>query len=300
MIVTSKAPVRIDFAGGWTDVDIFAKGAGGAVLNATIDKYVTGRLEILDGSTANDGGQQEGICVSYQSDLPAGSGLGTSSALNVVWLSLVKTRVNDTEDRKTIAGLAYELEAILGILGGKQDQYASALGGFNFMTFADRVEVEQMDVPREIVKDLEARMVLCYTGKQRLSGNIHENVWGSYRRGSAETVNALYSLRNIAFSMRYCLLSGKLDEFADLMNQNWDCQKKLDPSVTNDQINELFDEAFKHGAVSGKACGAGGGGCVLFYTEPDRRGDVEDRVKQLGSRVIPFKFEFDGLQVSAE
>lgn len=300
MIVTSKAPVRIDFAGGWTDVDIFAKGAGGAVLNATIDKYVTGRLEILDGSSGTDGGQQEGINVSYRSDLPAGSGLGTSSALNVVWLSLVKTRVNNTEDRKTIAGLAYDLEAILGILGGKQDQFASAMGGINFMTFGEKVDVERLDVPVATVKELEDRLVLCYTGKQRLSGNIHENVWGSYRKGSSDTVNALYSLRNIAFSMRYCLLSGKLDEFADLMNQNWECQKKLDSSVTNPQIEELFEEAFKYGAVSGKACGAGGGGCVLFYTEPNRRSNVENRVRQLGSRVIPFRFEFDGLQVSAE
>jgi len=298
MIVASKAPVRIDFAGGWTDVDIFAKGAGGAVLNATIDKYVTGRLEIRDGSPDADGGSREGITVAYQSDLPAGSGLGTSSALNVVWLSLVKTQVKDIEDKKTIAGLAYELEAILGILGGKQDQFASAIGGFNFMTFGDRVEVEQLNLPPKVMKELEDRLVLCYTGKQRLSGNIHENVWGAYRKGSQETVNALYALRSIAYSMRYVLLSRKLDEFADLMNQNWECQKQLDESVTNDQIEELFAESFKNGAMSGKACGAGGGGCLLFFAEPNRRKSVEEVVEKLGSRVIPFKFESRGLQVT--
>ena len=298
MIVASKAPVRIDFAGGWTDVDIFAKGAGGAVLNATIDKYVTGRLEIRDGSPDADGGLREGITVAYQSDLPAGSGLGTSSALNVVWLSLVKTQVKDIEDKKTIAGLAYELEAILGILGGKQDQFASAIGGFNFMTFGDRVEVEQLNLPPQVMKELEDRLVLCYTGKQRLSGNIHESVWGAYRKGSQETVNALYALRSIAYSMRYVLLSGKLDEFADLMNQNWECQKQLDESVTNDQIEELFAESFKNGAMSGKACGAGGGGCLLFFAEPNRRKSVEEVVERLGSRVIPFKFESKGLQVT--
>jgi len=298
MVVMSKAPVRIDFAGGWTDVDIFAKGAGGAVLNATIDKYVTGRLETLDGSVGPDGERREGVTISYQSELPAGSGLGTSAALNVVWLSLVKTRITDMEDKKTIADLAYELEAILGILGGKQDQYASALGGFSFMTFGEKVEVEPLKVPPEVVKALEDRLVLCYTGKSRLSGNIHENVWGAYREGVAETVDALYNLRNIAFSMRYVLLSGRLDEFAQLMNQNWEYQKKLDASITNDQIEELFEEAFKHGAVSGKACGAGGGGCVLFFAEPNRRKEVEEVVEQLGSRIIPFKFEFDGLQLA--
>lgn len=279
-------------------MDIFAKSVGGAVLNATIDKYVTGRLESMDGTTGPDGKKRDGITISYQSELPAGSGLGTSAALNVVWLSLVKSRITSVEDKKKIANLAYELEAILGILGGKQDQYASALGGFNFMTFGEQVGIEPLDVPPAVVKELEDRFVLCYTGKPRLSGNIHENVWGAYRRGVPETVNALYGLRNVAFSMRYVLLSGKLDEFAELMNQNWEFQKKLDASITNDQINELFDEAFKYGAVGGKACGAGGGGCVLFFTEPGRREEVAEVVTRLGSRVIPFKFEFGGLQIS--
>ncbi len=297
MIVKSKAPVRIDFAGGWTDVDMFARGAGGAVINATIDKYVTGRMEIADSS---DGSESEGIAVSYQSDLPSGCGLGTSSSLNVVWLSLIKSQVSSSEDRKMIANLAYDLEAILGILGGKQDQYASALGGFNFMSFGDKVEVEPVNIAPETVAEMEDRLVLAYTGKPRLSGNIHEHVWGAYRAGVPETVNALYNLRNVAIRMKTVLEKGDLGEFAELLSQNWKHQKQLDASITNEQIEELFDEAFKHGAVGGKACGAGGGGCVLFCVEPNRRADVEQVVERLGSRIIPFKFEFEGLQVSRE
>ena len=293
MIITSRAPVRIDFAGGWTDVDIFAKGAGGAVLNAAIDKHVTGKLEVRDGAAG-----QDGITISYQSELPAGSGLGTSSALNVVWLSLVKSRLTSPEDRKTIAALAYDLEAILGILGGKQDQYASALGGINFMTFDGSVEVEPLDISPDIIRELENRLVLCYTGKPRLSGNIHENVWGAYRRGIPETVNALYNLRDIAYKMKDALMAGNLEEFAALMSENWSCQKKLDASITNDQIEELFLRAFEHGAIGGKACGAGGGGCVLFFTQQNRRENVQQIVEQLGSRVIPFKFDFSGLQIN--
>lgn len=296
MIITSRAPVRIDLAGGWTDVDVFAKGAGGAVLNAAINHYVTGKMEVFDTVGIDD--ERDGIHVSYQSELPAGSGLGTSSALNVVWLSMVKSRVQGVEEQKTIAELAYQLEAMLGILGGKQDQYASAVGGINFMTFGEKVEVERLDVPSEIIRELEDRLVLAYTGKPRLSGNIHENVWGAYRRGAADTVNALFNLRNIAFSMRYVLMAGKLDEFADLMNQNWDNQKKLDESITNCQMDELFTEAFRNGAVGGKACGAGGGGCVLLFADQGRRGDVEACARTLGCRVIPFKFEMQGLQIS--
>lgn len=292
--------MRIDFAGGWTDVDIFARGAGGAVLNATIDKYVTGKMEVLEGQADAGSPTREGITISYKSDLPSGSGLGTSAAMNVVWLSLIKSQIASAEDRKTIANLAYELEAILGILGGKQDQYASALGGFSFMTFNDKVEVERIEIAPPVVSELEGRLVLCYTGQPRLSGGIHEQVWGAYRRGMPETVNALYNLRNVAIRMRTVLLNGDLDEFNDLLNQNWKHQKQLDTSVTNEQIEELFDEAFKNGAIGGKACGAGGGGCILFFAEPDCRTHVEKVVERLGSRVIPFKFEFDGLQVRSD
>src|SRR5579871_2002962 len=172
MIVTSRAPVRVDFAGGWTDVHIFARGAGGAVVNAAINHHVTGKLEVLD-SEEQEGmplahaasSEREGLSVAYQSDLPSGSGLGTSSALNVVWLSLVKSQIATDEDRARIAELAYQLEEILGILGGKQDQYAAAYGGFNYMTFGETVQVERLNIAPATVEALESRLVLCYTGK---------------------------------------------------------------------------------------------------------------------------------------
>lgn len=300
MIVSSRAPVRIDFAGGWTDVHIFARGAGGAVVNATINHYVHGKLEVLDTDEAQStiANAKEGLSVAYQSDLPSGSGLGTSSALNVIWLSLVKSQITSDADRAQIAELAYQLEEMLGILGGKQDQYATAYGGFNFMTFGDKVEVERLTIPEKMVQDLESRLVLCYTGKPRLSGNIHENVWGAFRKGVPETVNALYYLRNCAIRMRTVLLEGNIDEFAELLSQNWKHQKALDPSVTNDQIEELFQIGYEAGAQGGKACGAGGGGCLLFCAKEGHQTAVSDALSVAGARVIPFQFDFDGLQVT--
>jgi len=297
LLIISKAPVRVDFAGGWTDVDMFAKGAGGAVLNATIDKYVSGKMEIHDTASAQTAEGREGINVSYESDLPSGSGLGMSSALNVVWLSLVKSRVTSLDDKKMLAGLAYNLETMLGILGGKQDQFASAVGGFNFMTFDDTVTVEQLNLDPKLIQELENRLVLCYTGKPRLSSNIHENVWGAYRRGTPETVNALYNLRNVAIRMKTVLEAGDLNEFADLLNQNWKHQKELDASVTNEQMDDLFNIAFKAGAIAGKACGAGGGGCVMFFCKPDKKAAVAKAAENAGARYIDFKFEFSGLVV---
>ncbi len=297
MIVTSRAPVRVDFAGAWTDVNIFARGAGGAVVNAAIDKYVEGRMEVLE----DPGAGQEGIRVSYHSDLPSGSGLGTSSALNVCWLSLVQSQIDPSQEyRERIAELAYKLEEILGILGGKQDQYAAALGGFNYMLFGETVQAERLDIAPAMVEELEERLVLCYTGKSRLSSNIHENVWGAFRRGAPETVNALYYLRNCAIRMRSVILEQNVEEFGELIGQSWKHQKALDPSVTNAQIDELFEIAREAGAPHGKACGAGGGGCLLFFCEPGKHGHVGDAVSEAGARVIPFKFDFRGLQISRQ
>src|SRR5688500_20174292 len=215
MVITSRAPVRIDFAGAWTDVPVFARGAGGAVVNATIDRYVEGRLEAVD----------DGIHVTYQSDLPTGSGLGTSAALNVCWISLMESQLGSgLESRTHIAELAFRLEELLGILGGKQDQYASAIGGFNFLQFDEGVEVESLEISDSFASELERRLILCYTGKSRLSSNIHENVWGAFRRGAPETVKALYALRDGAYRMREGLLRENFDEFATSIGESWEDQ----------------------------------------------------------------------------
>ena len=304
MIVRSRAPVRIDFAGGWTDVDIFARGSGGAVLNATINHHVTGVLnsaETSGGTTpAEHGHPTGGLRVTYYSELPAGSGLGTSSALNVVWLSLVHPRVATDDDRARIAELAYQLEAMLGIVGGKQDQYASAFGGFNFMTFQDEAKVERLKIDPEVIRRLEDRLVLCYTGKPRLSTSIHENVWGAFRRGVPRTVHALYQLRRCAIRMRPVLLRGDIEGFASLLSLNWKYQKALDPSVSNPEMDELFDVAAGAGAIGGKACGAGGGGCVLFCAAEGRREAVSSAAGSAGAQIIPFQFDMDGLQVKED
>lgn len=304
MIVTARAPVRVDFGGGWTDVDLFARGAdspGGVVLNATIDQYVTGRLARRE--TGNGAEANEGLDVRYGFDLPSGSGLGTSAALNVVWLSLVGQRpVTSDADRARIAEQAYQLENVLGILGGRQDQYAAARGGFSLLRFDENgVSAERLLVPDDVVAQLSARCVLCYTGKPRLSGTIHENVWGAFRRGEPATVAALHALRETALRQTTALLAGDLDAFAGLVEENWTHQKALDPSVTNDQINALFEAAHAAGALGGKAGGAGGGGCLLFLAAPGKQSAVAHAVTAGGgARVIPFGFSFDGLTVSVE
>jgi D-glycero-alpha-D-manno-heptose-7-phosphate kinase len=294
LIIKAKAPVRIDFAGGWTDccIDAFTSEWGGAVLSATIDKYVTGSIV-----TGEDGG----VDVHYQCGLPAGCGLGTSSALNVVLLSLVKGNLRCDEDRATIAQMAHELERRLGIKCGKQDQFASALGGFNFMRFGGcEVDVERLQLSPEVVRELEQRLVLCYTGKPRLSGGIHQKVTDGYASRHEDVTQTLHRMREIAVEMRRALTMGRFGNIAYLLNLNWECQKRLDESVTNEQIEDLFEAVAQSGAIGGKACGAGGGGCIVFLCQTSKRYSVMEAVKKAGCSLIPFRFEFDGLVVNAE
>ena len=184
----------------------------------------------------------------------------------------------------------------LGIRGGKQDQYASAIGGFNFMEFrGEEVQTSPLKLREEVLLELEKNLVLCYTGKSRLSGDIHGKVTEAYRRGERGTVEAIERLKGIAEEMKAALLRGDLQGFAELLDENWRCQKRLHPSVTNEQIEELFEIAYRNGALGGKAGGAGGGGCVIFYCEAEREHGVRRKLEEAGANILHFNFDFSGL-----
>lgn len=303
MRLHARAPVRIDFGGAWTDVDRYAKTHGGAVVNATIDRFVHGTFDL---SSIGDGvGASEGLRVEYGFELPSGSGLGTSAALNLVWLALVTRAGADTPlsvgDRLELARKAFAIEAVLGILGGRQDQCASALGGFQHLTFGESVGATPVRIDVPTLEALQSRSVLCYTGTPRLSGGIHESVWGAYDAGRRETVDALHGLRAIGFEQPALLESGDLDAFANSIARNWTLQKRLDDSVTNADIERLMETATRSGALGGKACGAGGGGCLYFVTrDPDATRSVKKSLADAGAKLIDFAFEPDGLRVTRE
>jgi D-glycero-alpha-D-manno-heptose-7-phosphate kinase len=279
-----KAPVRIDFAGGWTDVPPYCEEVGGTVVNATIDKYVEGKF-VID--------EQDRITVQYRSDIPISSGLGTSATMNVVWLKLVKSQVENFE----IAEKSFWLEKLLGIAGGRQDQYASAIGGINYMTFnMDQIHVSPIAISPSFIQEMEKNMVLCYTGKSRLSSNIIMVVMKNFKEGNPETIAGLTEIRTAAQKMKPALEKGNLKEFAELINLNWDGQKKLSPEVSTTQIESLFRLAYANGAIAGKACGAGGGGSLLFIGDKKKITTVlKDKCQ-----IIPFHFDFTGLQIQIQ
>lgn len=302
MLIKSHAPVRVDFAGAWTDVPYFSDPFTGATLNAAIQIYVSGQMndqERIEGSAADeeDGNPQPALSVRYQSNVPAGSGLGTSAALNVVWLSLARrTPVEAVEDKMYIAALAYDIEKVLGIIGGKQDQYASAIGGINLFEF-DPEEVRRypVEISAESIRQLEDLLVLCYTGKSRLSSNIHRNVWDNFRAGNEATVRALFTLRDTAYEAKECLERGDLERFGELLSVQFDCARQLDSSTTNEQIEELLELADPM-IIGGKACGAGGGGCLLFLARsPEEARELAEELRQRQLTVLDLRFDFNGL-----
>ncbi len=317
MVIAARAPVRIDFAGAWTDVAYFSDVFGGATLNAAIAMYVTGRLESGEGSATGllhalgaaadlqDAfalPPEPSLAVSYGSAIPAGSGLGTSATLNVLWLALVRGELVQTvEERLRIAEMAYEVEKALGIVGGRQDQYASAVGGINLFEFGNGSACHTpVPLAPETARELESRLVLCYTGKTRLSSNIHRNVWGSFQAGKEETVRALFGLRASAYEARDALTSGDLEAFARLVTAQRAYMRDLDASTTNVQIEGLF-EAVAPDILGGKPCGAGGGGCVFFLARDEAaKVRIRNRLEAMGLEGMDVAFDYDGLQVDIQ
>lgn len=330
-MIKSRAPVRVDLAGGWTDTPPFSAQEGGAVVNMAIRLHTHARVTLYPETSGitiasldmnqryvaqdvarleYDGtcdlakaavrrlGVSGGLEIVTRSDAPPGSGLGTSAALGVSVIGAVARAFGLKLAREEIAEMARDIELLeLGIWCGKQDHYAAALGGLSFMRFEDpHVTVEPIRIPRQTRDALLSRMVLAYTGQSRLSGDIHANVVSEYRHGSRRTVGALRRLREIAFEMREALEAGDIDATCELLWENWARQRDLHPSVTTPELEILFETARIHGAQGAKACGAGGGGCALFVAKEGRAEGLAQALRRAGAQVLEVAPDYDGLR----
>lgn len=331
LTVRSRAPIRLDLAGGWTDVPPFSTEVGGAVVNAAINRYsyttlrlhpdstirlisadydlsltlpgqknlpYDGKLDLLK-AAINRLGPHQGVELFVRSDAPPGSGTGSSGATGVAILGVLNAVRTQPLSLHQLAELAHLLEVEeLHVAGGKQDQYAAALGGINYLEFKDPyVIASPLRVSDSTINELEKRLILCYTGHARLSGNIISAVMGAYRARNDRTVRALHRMVGISDEIRGALLRGEVDALGPLLLENWACQKDLHPSVTNPEIDHLFDVAMAHGATGGKALGAGGGGCLLFLAIADREHEVRAALAKEGVQIMPFNLDRQGLQV---
>ncbi|MGB9877346.1 MAG: GHMP kinase [bacterium] len=326
MKVLCRAPVRIDFAGGFTDVEPYCLQRGGAVVNATIGLYSHILLELKEGAnlkiTSLDYGLSEearsiremeyggnldllkaglkrmgidlGGEVKAWCDAPPGAGLGASAATAVCLLYALCKMRGSKMGREEIAELAHRLEKEeLGIWGGKQDQYASALGGFLFMEFAEEVKWQRLEASKEFKKLLEKRLVLCYTGRSRLSGKIINEVMGRYKK----VIGLLDEMKEIAYNIKKAILEGDIEAVGKLMEENWRRQKKLAEGISDAQIEQIFRVAKEGGAIGGKAMGAGGGGCILFMAKEGREKELKEKLESIGIKILPLKFVGKGVEI---
>jgi len=269
-----KAPVRIDFGGGTTDISPFKDKYGGAVLNAAINRYVVGELVASD----------ENVGLRYSGNIPTSSGLGTSGVMNLVWLALI----SHTKDKLKLAEQVYDLEQVMGLVGGKQDQYASVLGGINFLEFKrDKAKITRLKLPGKFIKRLENNLVLVYTGKPHFSSISNKLMIDNLKKG--KNVKNLLRIKKIAYEMKKSLLKKDLEKFAELMNEETAEREKLHGSIVPLNIKKIIRIGMKNGAIGAKVCGSGGGGSILFF------GDKNKLREKFKGRVIDFKFDFEGL-----
>jgi D-glycero-alpha-D-manno-heptose-7-phosphate kinase len=330
MTFHSTTPLRIDFAGGWSDVADFADTEGGMVVNAAIDlrvhvDFVLGgeriRLvaEDLNQRTAVESSAHirydgrldlhkaalnllpvtGGIEILSRSDAPLGSGLGGSGALDVALLAgLARCRQEEYEPAE-LAELGFMLEAgELGLLGGKQDQYAAALGGFHRLDFsAGDVTVCPLAVSAEAARELALHTVLVYTGQTHFSSQTHARVWESFHAGEARVVEAVRGMRDTAGEVGAALEEGNWREVASLVDDNWRCQQLLDATMFTPAIRKIDEAVRAAGAWGLKATGAGAGGCMVVLCPPERRGQVAGGARALGSEVLDFDYTFEGVSV---
>ena len=328
MIIRSKAPLRLGLAGGGSDVSPYSDLYGGQILNATINLSAYCTIEAQPGETVRvdaydcdthvecpldatlapapdlirgvyqrivrDFGPVPGAFrITTYNDAPAGSGLGTSSTMVVCILKCFAEWMNLPLGDYETARLAYEIERKdLALAGGKQDQYAAAFGGFNFMEFHqdDIVIVNPLKIKSWIVDELESSMVLYYTGRSRSSADIISEQQKNTSSGNAVAIEAMHRIRQSSTDMKLALLKGDMVEFGRILGQAWEDKKKMAGAITNPIIQEAFDTAMAAGAVAGKVSGAGGGGFIMLMVPPVRKMAVVRALEGLPGQVVPFQF----------
>jgi D-glycero-alpha-D-manno-heptose-7-phosphate kinase len=330
--VRARAPLRISFAGGGTDVPPFPAQEGGCVLSATIDRYAYGSLaprddrmvtiESVDFKTTTEMSLDEEILCDGSLDLikaavrrfgregtdgydlvlrssaPPGSGLGSSSTMMVALTGLLARHYGTALDEYQTAELAHAIERQdLRITGGMQDQYAATFGGFNFIEFTDRVIVNPLRVRDEIMHELELSLLLCFTGITRDSARVIEDQTQRAVAQADETLAGLRVQKELAVAMKAALLTGRLNEFGALLGEAWAQKKRMSPLISNGQIDELYDLALSHGALGGKVTGAGGGGYILLFCDFTKKHRVIEALEFAGAHVTEFAFDIKGLTI---
>ncbi len=334
--IRARAPLRLGLAGGGTDLSPYCDEFGGAVLNTTIDRFAyafitprdDGKVvfrardlnweEVLDAAAElpqarlllhrgvyermvrdHNRGQPIAATITTTVDAPLGSGLGSSSALVVALVDAFRTLFGAPLGQYDVAHLAFEIERLdLELAGGKQDQYAAAFGGTNFIEFLanDRVIVNPLRVSDSARNEFESSLVICFSGRSRDASEVIEQQTAGMMDHSIRALAALDRLKADAIEMKNALLAGDVRAMARILEDSWRAKKMTASGISTDRIDALCDLAFDNGALAGKVSGAGGGGFVMFIVDPENRLALLDALNAAGGLAGPVKFAERGCE----
>jgi D-glycero-alpha-D-manno-heptose-7-phosphate kinase len=328
-----RSPVRISFAGGGTDLPAYYERFGGAVLSTAINKYFytvlgkrnDGRIQVISSDlrvfeTWHDIARMDvrgsgleiplailkdlacdiSVDLFLSSEIPPGTGLGSSASVCVNILKTLTTYLNRPLSKYDLAERAFRIARdVLGRHVGRQDEFAAAFGGLNFITIRTDglTEVQPLDLDPGLLRELQSNLMLFFTGSAHHSWTILQEQERSTRSHTGPAVEALHQVRALAHRTRRSLEAGDLNRFGSLLDEGWQAKKRISGKISNPGIDHLYDLACRSGASGGKITGAGGGGFLLLYCESERQEAVRAALQAEGIQEMAFAFDTNGAQV---
>ena len=330
-MLIARAPMRVSFGGGGTDLEAYFAKYGGLVISTSIDKYFyaiittdeSDDLQVISAdyrslfrhspysdlfwngdlalpkAVLHHFGIRRGINLFVASEVPPGTGLGSSSAATVTLVQATSTLLEQPMTKQQIAELASYIEITkMGMPIGKQDQYASSFGGLNkFIFTSEGVTVEPLNIALDTRAMLERRLMLFFTGSSRESTSILKHQRQSTQNQDEAVLKALHTIKQVAVGVQACLEQGNLDEFARLLHYSWQQKRQLAPGLSSDFIDQCYGLALEQGASGGKITGAGGGGFLMLYCHEQAQDAVTRTLEAQGLRRMNFHFDQQGAKV---
>jgi D-glycero-alpha-D-manno-heptose-7-phosphate kinase len=328
-----RSPVRISFAGGGTDLPGYYERYGGAVLSTAINKYFytilqkrsDGKIQVISSdlkvtetwedigkmslkgttleiplSTLKEVGFNSSVDMFLASEIPPGTGLGSSASVCVGVLKALSAYRRQNLSKYELAESAFQIaRKTLGKPVGKQDEFASAFGGLNFITFFPdgSTNVEPVTLPPDLFSELQSSLMLFFTGAAHHSWTILEEQEKSSRNTTGTAVESLHVIRAFADEAREALKNGDLNRFGLLLHEGWEAKKRVSSKISTSHIDNMYSVARENGALGGKITGAGGGGFLLLFCPPDKQRQVRDAMTTVGGREMNFDFDVLGAHV---
>ena len=326
-MILSRAPVRFSLGGGGTDLPSYCNEHGGFLVAASIDKYIyvsanrrfyrdillkyskTEQIDKVDDihhplfrEAMRLTGVGESIELVSIADLPANSGLGSSSSFTVALLNALHAYKREFVATEQLAAEACRIEIeILKEPIGKQDQYISAYGGITAFTFekGGGVHVERVPLKTEVIEDLEMNLLVFYSGVERKASDVLSEQKKTIQSNRNDAVERMHRIKALGYETKKLLMDGDIDRYGELLHEHWTNKRKLASNMTDGTIDEHYEAARTAGAIGGKLMGAGGGGFFMFYVRPESRRKVYETLIARGLRPLRFRFDFDGARISA-